>query len=218
MSKKKKLPNELIILKNSDKAFHEQWKPGRDRLNFPHPFRAVLSGPPNSGKTMVVLNIAIRADPPFEKIIVVHQDCEMSSEYDDLDVEMRADIPATEEHTDNELKTLVIIDDIDFSMLSKVTYKNLDRLVGYDSTHKNISVIITSQTFTRLPTIVRRCSNLFVLWKVEDSDQVALLSRRTNTNVKELFDDHIKSRFDAIWIDKTVGSPYPLRLNGFQSI
>jgi hypothetical protein len=213
-----KLPKSLIILKNSDKEFHEKWEPNRDPLNFPHPFRAVLSGPPNSGKTMTILNVAVRADKAFEKIIVVHQDAEMSCEYDDLDVEMRSDIPSTAEHTDNELKTLIIVDDVDFSLMSKEDLKNLDRLVGYDSTHKNISVIITSQTFTRLPTIVRKCANVFVLWKVDDKDQVQLLARRTNTDLKRLFDNHIKTRFDAIWIDKTVGSPYPIRLNGYQML
>lgn len=218
MPKPKTLPNELIVLKNSDKAFHEHWKQGRNLLNFPHPYRAVLSGPPNSGKTMAILNIAIRADPPFEKIIVVHQDCEMSREYEDLDVEMRSDIPSTDDHTDNNVKTLIIIDDIDFSLMSKVDKMNLDRLVGYDSTHKSISTLITTQSFTRLPPIVRRCSNVFVLWKVDDHDQVALLSRRLNVDMKKLFNQYIKQRFDAIWVDKTVNSPHPLRLNGFVSI
>ena len=40
-------------------------------LNFPHPFRGVLLGPPNTGKSTSVKNILIRADPPFKKVTVV---------------------------------------------------------------------------------------------------------------------------------------------------
>lgn len=143
-----KLPKKLIVMKNKDKAFHEKWSASRDMLNFPHPFRCVMSGPPNSGKTNAILNICARVQndgPAFEKIIVVHQDCDMSAEYTDLDVEMQDVIPGTDEHTENDIKTLIILDDIDFSTLNKESKKNLDRLVGYDSTHKNISVIITSR-------------------------------------------------------------------------
>lgn len=56
---KKKLPSRLIDLTDSaDKKWHEKWcikkaTTAHEKsllLNFPHPFRAVLVGPPNSGK------------------------------------------------------------------------------------------------------------------------------------------------------------------------
>ena len=56
-----RLPNRLLALKNADKAFHESWHPKRNLLNFPHPFRAVLLGPPNTGKSATVKNLLLRA-------------------------------------------------------------------------------------------------------------------------------------------------------------
>lgn len=44
--RRKPLPNELLIIDNPDKVWHESWTKGRNILNFPHPFRAVLFGPP----------------------------------------------------------------------------------------------------------------------------------------------------------------------------
>lgn len=46
------LPKKLIPLPNLDKAFHEEWRRGRDLLNFPHPARIVFMGPPNVGENL----------------------------------------------------------------------------------------------------------------------------------------------------------------------
>ena len=66
MNKKKKkvkevdlLPNELIPIHNADKDFHESWYRGRNALNIPHPWRAVILGKPNSGKSTVIKNLLI---------------------------------------------------------------------------------------------------------------------------------------------------------------
>ena len=54
----KKIPKEIIILKSGDKQNREKWYKGRDLLNFPGgSFRAIISGPPNSGKTNLIKNI-----------------------------------------------------------------------------------------------------------------------------------------------------------------
>lgn len=43
------LPQKIIPFKNADKKWHEKWTEGRDLLDFPHPYRITLTGPPNSG-------------------------------------------------------------------------------------------------------------------------------------------------------------------------
>ena len=68
--RKAKLPKELIIMKNPDKEFHEFWTAGRNIVNIIHPFRCCLFGPPNVGKSTAVLNILMRADPPFEEVFL----------------------------------------------------------------------------------------------------------------------------------------------------
>jgi hypothetical protein len=216
----KTLPRKIIALKNADKSFHEKWTATRDPLNLPHPVRGVFLGPPNTGKTTVIKNILLRAKPPYEEIFVVHADPEYTKEYDDLDCTMLGEIPAPEEW-EGEVKTCVILDDIEFSSLSKEQKKHLDRLFGYVSTHKNISVFLTSQQAFSVPTICRRCSNLFVIYKQPDVDSLKAIARKVGMKTDQfvdIFDNLLKVPTDSLWIDLTNKSPHPLRLNGYEML
>ena len=218
---KRKLPDVLLPLSNPDKDFHESWTRGRNMLNFPHPTRYVMLGPPNCGKSTTVKNILLRADPPFEHVTVIHCDPENTKEYDDLgsdNVDIRGDIPSPEEWDGSE-KHLVIIDDLEVKQLPKEQTRNLDRLFGYVSTHKNISVCLCSQDAFNVPPIyiVRRCSNNFILWEGPDLDSMANVARKSGLNSKELrriFQSFDNNR-DSLWIDRTSETPFPLRKNGF---
>ena len=81
---KVKLPNKILPIKNKDKGFHEKWKEGRNKLNIPHPFRILALGPPGSGKSTIAKNILLRANPPFEKVFIIHCDPDYTQEYDDI--------------------------------------------------------------------------------------------------------------------------------------
>lgn len=215
----KKLPDELIVIENADKKFHEKWYKGRNMLNFCHPVRACIMGPPNKGKSTTVKNILLRADPPFEEVKVIHCDGGYTKEYDDVEAEMLSEIPAPSDWS-GLVKTLVILDDLELKGMSKEQKRNLDRLFGYVSTHKNISVILCSQDAFNVPPIVRRCCNLWILYEGTDRDSVAQLSRKAGYT-KEQFDilfDKCTEFHDSIWLDKTSRSPYPLRKNGFEII
>jgi hypothetical protein len=214
-----KLPDKLIGIPNPDKTFHEKWKPRRNKLNIPHPFRATVCGMPGAGKTNTIKNIIIRADPPFKQIFVIHCDGEYTKEYDDMDVNMLSEIPPPDAW-EGKIKTLVVLDDCEYKSLNKEQLRNLDRLVGYCSTHKNISVINAVQELFTLPTIVRRCSNLWVIWKPNDMDSLNTIGRKLGISSKEfkaLFNLCPEFR-DSIWIDQTPDTPYPLRKNGFEII
>jgi replication-associated recombination protein RarA len=216
---KMRLPNEILVIKNKDKTFHEEWKPNRNIINFPHPYRAILCGPPNSGKTLVIKNILLRAKPMFKEVYIIHYDCN-TKEYDDIGATFLTEFPPLE-FWEGKNKTLVIIDDISFKDLNKSQNAILDRLYGYISTHRNVSLLLTSQDMFNIPSIVRRCSNLFILWKPRDIDSLTTIGRRTGMNGKELrilFNDLIHTRTDSLWIDLTKDSPYMLRKNGFELI
>ena len=104
--------------------------------------------------------------------------------------------------------------------MNKEQKRNLDRLFGYVSTHKNISVMLCSQDAFNIPPIVRRCSNLFVLWKSPDVLSMALLASKTgltSDELRELFGMCVETK-DSIWIDITDKTPFPLRLNGYKLI
>ena len=210
------LPKKIIKIDNPDKTFHEKWSDTRDWLDIPHPFRAVLFGSPNSGKSTVVKNIAVRCNPSFKKIIIVHCDPEFTEEYNDMKADIIGEIPAPEEFEGNE-KTLVILEDLDYKNFNKQQKNNISRLFGYVSTHKNVSVCLCSQDSFNVPPIVRRCSNLFVFWKTPDLDSISNIARKTGYTAcqfREFFKSLTKAH-DSLWLDLTKGSPAPCRKNGY---
>lgn len=220
--KAKKLKPRIYVLKNADKSFHEKWEPERDLLNFPHPYRLALMARPNSGKSNFIKNIIIRASPPFRNIILLHPDGK-SNEYDDVNADVRSELPAPEawgELTGNR-KTLCIVDDIEIKLLPKNQRSNLDRLFGYVSTHKNVSVIITSQCGYNIPVSVRRNLNLYCFWKSPDVQSVTGLMRKaglTKQHIQKIFKEQLLTRFDNFLVDMTAGTPAFYRKNGYDVI
>ena len=219
---KVRLPNRILPLPNPDKDFHEKWYSGRNALNIPHPFRCVALGPPNVGKTTIVKNLLLRAKPPFQEVVVIHCDSGYTKEYDDIgdNLEILSEIPAPEDW-EGLVKTLVVLDDLEFKGMNKDQKRNLDRLFGYCSTHKNISVILCSQDPFNVPPIVRRCSNLWVLWRCSDLDAMATVARKTglkSNNFNSIFNQLMLEPKDSLWLDMTDKSPYPMRKNGYTII
>ena len=215
-----KLPNKILALPNADKEFHEGWEKGRNMLNIPHPFRCVCLGPPNCGKGTVVKNILLRAKPEFEEVYVIHCDPGYTKEYDDVGGVMLDKIPPPEQW-EGLVKTLVILDDLEFKGMCKEQRRNLDRLFGFVSTHKHISCILCSQDPFNVPPIVRRCSNLWVLWRCPDLDAMATCARKTgmkSDSFNTIFNQFKLDGHNSLWIDMTEKTPYPLRKNGFTMI
>lgn len=220
--RKKRFPNKILALKNADKKFMESWSSDRSMLNFPHSFRMLCLGPPNVGKSTIVKNIVVRADPKFKQIFLIHCDPDGTLEYDDLDVEILDDIPEPYDGMfDRDIKSLLIIDDMEFQYMSKTERRRLDRLFGYTSTHRGLSICVCAQDMFNLIPCIRRMSNIIVLWKVMDLDLMNTIGRRVGLKKGEFHDlclRKIRDVHDSIWIDLTKGSPYPLRFNGFEKI
>jgi hypothetical protein len=217
---KMKLPKELIIIPNKDKEFHEKWTKGRCMLNIPHPFRGVFLGKPNCGKGLVIKNLVLAANPPFQELFIIHCDPDYTKEWDDLGGQMLSEIPSPDQWR-GEVKTLVILDDLEFKGMSTIQKRNLDRLFGFVSTHKNISVCLAAQDTFNVPPIVRRCSNLWVLWKADDLDMLANTARKTgmsSQNFNTIFNELMMNTHDSLWIDNTSKTPYALRKNGYTII
>ena len=213
------LPNKIIAFSNRDKSYHETWYPHRDWLDIPHPFRILLTAKPNGGKTTVILNIILRTalgKTPFEKIIVVHCDPKQTHEYDDMERELRSDIPSPDSFHPNE-KTLCILEDLNYLSMDKQQKGYLERLYGYASTHKNVSCILTAQDPFRIIPTVRRCSNVFVIWNNNDTDMIRTLARKTGVcgeKLQHVLDAQCNGPHDSLWLDFTPDSPAPYRKNG----
>lgn len=197
--RKKKLPNKIIPLPNADKKFHEKWYEGRNLLNFPHPFRACIISLPNCGKTCVVKNILLRQDLPFKKLFVVHIDGNYAEEYEDVQPTKYLDEipPPNSPMFDGKEKSLIILEDLEYKFMKRHELKNLDRLMGYVSTHKNVSVCIFRQDAFNIPVSVWRMSNVWILGKYNDLDSLWTLSRKSGIkDFRELFTEHVKGCHD----------------------
>lgn len=219
----KKLPKKLVVLKNNEKeGKHESWDNERDMLNIPHPFRLLLTGGVNSGKTLTVKNIIVRIAPVFQKIYLLHCGGSFTTEYDEIDHVCLDSIPtASDPRFNGKEKALLIVEDKAFEHSSKQEKHDINRLFGYMSTHRNLSIIMTSQNFFDVPVCVRRMSNFFIVWKVKDLDNLKTLGRRLGIPGKyivPLMERYITTYTDSIWFDDTPHTPYPIRLNGYQTI
>jgi len=214
---KARLPNKLFAIPNADKAFHEKWYKGRNMINIPHPWRGMFIGPPNKGKSQTIKHILLRTKPEFEEVFCVHCDGKYTDEWDDVGVQMLESIPAPDEWL-GEVKTLVILDDLEYNGMDKIQKSNLNRLFGYVSTHKNISVALTSQDAFNVPSSVRRCANLWVMWRCPDMDAMSMVGRKSGIKAKNfngIFDQLLCEEYDSLWLDTTAKTPYPKRKNGF---
>ena len=219
---KTELPRYIIPIPCADKTFHESWGPNTDELDLPHPVRVCLVGRPNVGKSTFIKNLIIRQTPPFQEIFVIHCDAQNTKEYKQLgdNVKMLSEVPAPDQW-EGKVKTLVICDDIDFKGNNKQQAKNISRLCGYVSTHKNISVYITQQDFHELPCIVRRTCNVHVLWRLDDLTSMSSIATKCGlkaSNLRTIFETLATGDKDSIMIDCTTGSPYKLRVNGYKIV
>lgn len=235
-----KLPKRLIYVKSSDKDFIEKWNASRDPLDFPASFRMCLTGKPGCSKTMFCKNIVMRiqsSSKPFERIIVMHQD-RKAKEYKDLDPIVISELPENdfwmnyndedeetedgeEEEEEQRPKTLCIIDDICFRDMDKNQSILLDRLCGFISTHCNVSLMCINQDVFAIDPIIRKCCNIWVIWKPSCVDELKIISRRCGLKSKDLetiFNKYATNFMDSITIDQTLKSPYPIRLNGYTLI
>lgn len=221
-----KLKQEIIRLPNADKGiWYEKW--GEETHGFDvlvHPFKACLIGRPNSGKTTVMHNLFLRiqlSDKPFQTLIIIQPST--SKEHDMLDPTLiLTDIPDVETLVSEELgKTLIIIDDFDLSKLDDHQKRNLSMLFRYVSSHHNISVMLSYQSFFDIPTIIRKVCNYFFIWKTNNSDELTIIAKRVGYNKKtfqEIFKKYILNKFDFLVVDQAIDSEFELRKNLYEVI
>lgn len=220
----KKLPNQILFLPNEDKKFHEKWHEGRNLGDFPHPFRLCILGKVGLGKSNIAKNIFLRCqmgEDPFKQLYVIHGS-KTTKEWDDVEPTMiLSDIPEPDDLTDNDTKTMIIIDDFEMTKISKQALQNLSSLFRFISSHHNFSIIICYQSFFDMPPIVRKCCNIFIIYRPHNDDELVTIGRRVGLKKDEIidiFDNLLPDSRDTLCVDTTIGSPAYLRKNIFEKI
>lgn len=217
--KVKRYPKTLLTFVNKDKRTHERWTRDRDLGNIPHPARIILAGPPGSGKSTAIKNLLLRADPPYKKILIICTDPNFTQEYADVDHIALNECPHPKDFPGRE-KWAVILEDLDFTAMTRTQKYNLNRLFGYVSSHKNITIMLSVQDPIACPTFARRAANFFIFAKSPDVNATAAIASRVGMNktlLLKLF-GLCPQPYDTIWIDGTFNTPAPLRKNCYTII
>lgn len=99
--------------------------------------------------------------------------------------------------------------------------KNLQILFQYISSHKGFTIYMAYQNFSGLEPGIKKVSDVFVVWRPHDRDEMASNGKRVELDrglLKAKFDKMCQDGHDCICIDKTRKSPAPVRLNVTQPI
>lgn len=226
----------IVVLQNQDKKqFTESWsEPDRQPASFIHPFRACIMGRVGSGKTALASNIICKwAKPLFDRIIVCHPDG-MSKDWNHGGVEMVAEPPLLEEFIippcnacggeDPECeecfgeepvkpKIALVFDDYPLNKLSGDAAINVDRLLGYASSHLGLSIVMTAQRAFNIPVSLRQYCNVHIYYRQPDGRVTTILEDITalpRGSLQEIFDG-FENNFQYICIDETDGAIWPFR-------
>jgi GTPase SAR1 family protein len=211
----------IIAVKNKDKVGSESWSPARAKntANFPSPSRILLLGPCGTGKSTLIKNLIMHQRPKFKEVYLIHQDAGYTKEYEDLEctAEM-AEVPPLEfwENDGPHIKRAVIIDDLELTSANKERLMNLAIMFRYASTHKGLTIYFAHQSFFDVPTLVKKMSNVFILWKPRARTELSTIENRVGLvpdTLKVLFKTVATGHRDSICVDLTVNSPAKLRLN-----
>jgi len=215
----------LPVLENSDKLRikKEKWgDPGRTLACIPHPSRVLALGGVGRGKTNTLKLMFLehqKTSNPFKELIVVSPST--SNEWDDAQPTMViGDLPPPEIFNADK-KTLLVIDDWEAEGINRIQKKLLSTLFRYVSSHCNVSIYLSFQTFMDCPTIARKCATTFVLWDCPSRLERSMICNRVGLpkgTLDYMFKEIANEPYDSITIDRTVGTPAFLRKNLYEKI
>ena len=226
--KKKKIPKaprKIVPMPNPDKKLHESYKTSHNPIRFPKPFKCVISGRPNSGKSLMALHIIMAHQdrkPKFDEIRIIHGCADThTSEWERIEpTSQRQDIPSYTEY-DPKKRTLLVFDDTDYTNLRNDELMRLSELVRFGSSHCNISCIFLTQVFFRIPKVIKDCSNVFIIYRPVDLDETATLGRRVGLkkeDISHMFDNFLPHWRDSLLINLIPGAPSKFSKNLFTPI
>ena len=244
------MPRKILrVIENPEKKKHQKWSDihNRSLLDFPQPFRWGILGAVSCGKTSLILNYLAQSQP-FENIFVMHPQT-YNPNIDAADESINknilidnVDIPEYKgvQHyslgyipsmkyfdvlAETGKHSLFIIDDIDLNSYMKkrrdLREERVNKLFSYVSSHKNLSIIVSSQdASSQLPSFVIKMCNVVTIYKIRDEFIIQTLARKMSVSYKRLkaLMELCKDKHDNITFDCTDNTPAELRFNIFTPI
>lgn len=214
------LDNKLILFPSEDKEVFQESYDSPDELTnyayFIHPFKMLIIGNTNSGKTTLIKNLLYVNN--FNKIYVVHG-LPSTKDYENIDIEggVREYIPLFES-LDTTDKAVLIIEDMALNKLPQDQLLLLNKYIKTYSSHGNLSIIVATQYFYELCPLIRTNADILVIFKQTQSN-INNIGYRCNIDInlfKMLMSHFIIDKNDFLVIDKTRPMEHGYRKNLFQ--
>jgi len=186
--------------------------------NITAPFLMVIAGPTMSGKTVFIKRFVQNFNYMFEKIIYCYASYQKI--YDDIarlssKVEFQAGFP--EIASDNEVITLVVIDDLMF--------KNEKELADYFTRirHCNVSIMFVSQDFffdsNHMRTVTRNATYFVIFNSPQDVNVIRSISKRMYPDkpgfLLDAYRQATQEAYSYLFLDCRIGEEYRVKTNIF---
>ena len=222
--------NKIEIIKNPEKdvgRWMESYKSppkGASVGWWPHPVKALFLGGCGRGKTNLIKNAILQHQGgrgrPFKELYVIT--CSpLCKEYDDMEYTgLLTEIPDADFFSGKD-KVACILDDFEMSNLSTSDKRKLSTLFRYVATHRNVSIFCGFQSAFDTPPIIRKCSDVFVIYKPNNRQEIDTLANRLNLESRDMryIYKHIcNGVYDALCVNNIPGAPYRLTKNLHQPI
>ena len=166
-------------------------------------------------------HLLLHQRPMYQESYIIHGDSTVTKELNDLEpTMMMEDFPPVEFY-DSKVKTLVMIDDVEFSHLNKEQVARMNKLVRYVSSHKNVTVYVSHQSFVDLPILIRKLCNVFIIWKPRSLIELKLIANRIALHpeqMEDVFENHCNQYRDSLCVDLHFNTPAMYRKNIFTKI
>jgi hypothetical protein len=203
-------PTDYLVFDNPDKR--DAGDVSASELSWP--WRHCIVGPPGSGKRVLLLNQILRMQERPARTVVIHLD-KTTREYDKVADEIYTlddgfDFTAL---GDGEQRTLLILDELPWANLKKDQRDSLVTLFRYGSTHKNCSIALLYQVFSKIPVEVRRMCSAFSFFPGCDRQELPHMSMAVGVDLLELKSllCLTRSKQESITVDTAVPADHPLR-------
>ena len=152
---------------------------------------------------------------PFRELYVIT--CSpLCKEYDDLEYTgLMTEIPDADFFT-GKVKTAIILDDFELSNMTPSTKRKLSTLFRYVATHRNVSIFCGFQSALDTPPLIRKVSDVFVMYKPNNRLEISTLANRLDLDADDLryiYKKICNGKYDCLCVNNIPGAPYRLTKN-----
>lgn len=185
---------------------------------YPHPAKILFLGGCGRGKTNMIKNAFLQHQStgrPFKELYIIT--CSpLCTEYDDLQYTgLLTEIPDADFFNPKK-KTAVIIDDYEHDNMTSEEKRRLSTLFRYVATHRNVSIYCGYQSFFNTQPLIRKVSDVFVIYKPNNKLDYTNLANRLDMEADDLryiFKEICNGVYDCLCINNIPGAPYRFTKN-----